>query len=152
MHRTRSVVAVTSALAVAAVLATPSTAADPKRYAKLSGSQEVPRKGDPNGSARVTLRFSGGRICYDIRPRSIETPVAGHIHSGGKGTAGPVVVALFGSAREPVGGKITGCARDVPTAIRRTILSRPSGFYVNLHTETYPDGSVRGQLAKKKPA
>ncbi len=135
----------------AAALAVPSAGAT-RLYATLSGAQEVPSRGDPDGSARVTLTFSGDKgVCYVIRPRKLETPQAAHIHSGRKGMAGGILVDLFTKARAPIDGKIAGCAKISAAQVERLVAS-PGRFYVNVHTKKYPGGAVRGQLTTRKPA
>lgn len=75
-----------------------------------------------------------------------------HIHKGAEGAAGAVVVNS--GLRGPVDG--TAGAQtlfyQVPIASAegiatlKDILADPSGYYVNLHTETNPTGVIRGQL------
>jgi len=36
-------------------------------------------------------------------------------------------------------------------AILQEILDDPAGYYVNLHTEDFPPGAIRGQLAAAAP-
>lgn len=152
MTRPRIAIAIAAAITAAAATAVPSSAATQRFYATLTGAQEVPSKGDADGSASVTLTISGDKgICYVIRPRRLETPQAAHIHTGRKGKAGGVLVGLFTKARKPVDGRIAGCARITDAQVEQ-LAARPSGFYVNVHTKKYPGGSVRGQLTTTKPA
>jgi hypothetical protein len=151
MTRLRIALAICTASIVAAAVAIPSQAATKRFYATLSGTQEVPSKGDPDGSASVTLRISGDKgICYVIRPRKLETPKMAHIHTGRKGKAGGILVDLFTTSKRPMNGRIAGCAKITAAQIQQ-ISTKPSGFYVNLHTTKYPSGAVRGQLSTKKP-
>ena len=150
MTRLRIALAVCSATVLTAVAAVPSQGATKRFYATLGGAQEVPSKGDADGSASVTLTLSGDKgICYVIRPRRLETPKMAHIHAGRKGKAG-ILVALFTTSKRAVNGRIAGCARITPAQVAK-IRARPSGFYVNVHTAKYPSGAARGQLSTKKP-
>lgn len=152
MTRPRIAITIGAAFVAATAMAIPSSAAPKRFYATLSGAQEVPSKGDPDGTASVTLTISGDKgICYVIRPRKLETPQAAHIHTGRKGKAGGILVGLFTSAKAPVDGRIAGCAKISDARVEQ-LAARPSGFYVNLHTKKYPSGSVRGQLTTKNPA
>lgn len=152
MTRPRIAITFGTAIMAAAGIAIPSSAATQRFYATLSGAQEVPSKGDPDGTASVTLTISGDKgICYVIRPRKLETPQAAHIHTGKKGKAGGILVDLFTKAKAPPDGRIAGCARISDAQVEK-LAARPSGFYINLHTKKYPGGSVRGQLTTKKPA
>ena len=66
--------------------------------------------------------------------------ILAHIHQGAAGTNGPVVVDFM----EPVNG-LTGCVHTDASLIKQ-IRQDPAGFYVNVHTTTFPAGEVRGQL------
>lgn len=151
MTRIRAAIAACVAIIVTASLAVASSAATNRFYASPTGAQEVPSKGDPDGSARATLTVSGGRrLCYDIRPKKLETAQQAHIHKGQKGKAGAIFVDLFTTPKPARNGKITGCAKI--TAVQLASLrATPSGFYLNVHTKRYPSGAVRGQLSTKKP-
>jgi hypothetical protein len=151
MPRSRIALATCVTISVTAALAVPSSASAPKRfYATISGAKEVPAKGDPDGTAKVTLTF-GDKLCYDIRPRKLETPQAAHIHSGKAGKAGGIAVNLFTKPKAAKNGKITGCTTYTASQLEK-IVAKPGSFYVNLHSKTYPSGSARGQLTKTKPS
>lgn len=142
-------VVITSALALAPAPAATST----KLYATLSGKQEVPGKGDPNGTATATITFSSTRgTCYIIRPKRLEGKIAAaHIHSGKRGKAGGIAIDLFVSPKTARNGRISGCTKGAASAAVDNVRSRPANFYVNVHTATYPNGAARGQLSTKKP-
>jgi CHRD domain len=120
-------------------------AAEPQvLMATLSGEEEVPEGGQGSGTARLTLDPATGRVCFNIRLQGVGRTAAGHIHKGGKGVAGDVVVPLYASVtRRP-----RGCAKAPSTSIVRQILQRPGRYYVNVHTAAYPGGAARGQLQK----
>ena len=111
--------------------------------AELSGANEVQR-GDPNGSGIAEISFSDEltRVCWDLRKLENLGPITGaHIHRGGAGVDGPVVLP-FKQATE---GGWRGCSSDtawVSQAFREGI----SNYYVNVHTAEYPNGAIRGQL------
>ena len=65
------------------------------KFANLTGAQEVPGPGDPNGSvaAMLTLRPASGQVCV-ARHSNIDAPIAMHIHRGAAGVAGPILVDL----------------------------------------------------------
>ncbi len=108
---------------------------------RLTGDAEVPGPGadDARGQASVDLT-TGGQLCFELSVEGIEATAA-HIHKGGIEDAGPVVVGLD----PPAGGSSKGCV-DAEQAQLDEIRADPSGFYVNVHTEEFPDGAVRGQL------
>ena len=81
-------------------------------------------------------------VCYQLTYSGISKPTAAHIHTGAKGVAGPVAVD-FNIVKN--GDK--GCVPANPTVVKQ-IRDDPGGHYVNIHTSEYPQGAVRGQLAK----
>jgi CHRD domain len=102
--------------------------------------------GDPDGTGTITLTVNPGqkRICYDLTLAGIDTPTAAHIHRAPAGVSGPVVVPF----PAPPLGTSSGCV-DVDTNLAAEIISKPSGFYWNVHNATYPSGALRGQLSTK---
>jgi hypothetical protein len=124
---------------------------DPNKLkANLTGAAERPGPGDPNGSGRalVTLRQRARRVCFNITFRRIGRPVAAHIHKGGRRVAGDIEVLFF---ERPNGASspVRGCANRVARRLIRDIRERPGRFYVNLHTRSYPNGAIRGQLKRR---
>jgi CHRD domain len=114
----------------------------------LAGENESPA-GDPvaTGSATVRVRSGRARVCYSLVARDLSgRAVAAHIHRGGAGTAGPIVIPL----KTPnASGKASGCAKT-SKALVRAILRRPSRYYVNVHTREFLGGAIRAQLAGKR--
>jgi hypothetical protein len=110
--------------------------------AKLKGSNEAPVKGDPNGKGLAVIHFNAakGTTCWAFKGvTGIAKPTAAHIHKGGKGVSGPVVVP-FGSAY-----KASGCVKTAKALIEK-IETSPNAYYVNIHNAKYPAGALRGQL------
>jgi hypothetical protein len=68
--------------------------------------------------------------------------VAAHIHSGAAGTSGPVVIPL---QTPDAAGKSSGCM-PASRSVVASILKDPASFYVNVHTEEFAGGAIRGQL------
>ncbi|HEX6385826.1 MAG TPA: CHRD domain-containing protein, partial [Anaerolineae bacterium] len=84
--------------------------------------------------------------CFLIVVRDIMLPATGaHIHVGEAGVAGDIVVPL-----EPPGenGASAGCMSDVDPDLIAAIIQNPAGYYVNVHTEDFPAGAIRGQLTE----
>ncbi len=107
--------------------------------APLSSSAEVPTSISTTSSGTANVTIDGTKVCWAFTLHGVDHPNAAHIHNGGPTVSGPVVV--------PLGGKFapTGCT-TAPTSVTGAILASPATYYVNVHSEKYPDGAVRGQL------
>ncbi|HKY75433.1 MAG TPA: CHRD domain-containing protein [Acidimicrobiia bacterium] len=94
------------------------------------------------GAATIEIDTAAGQVCQTITYAGTGGPITmAHIHVGDAGVNGPVVVDLqvVPSGQEACG---TGSA-DVLTQI----VANPAGYYVNLHTDDFPNGVLRGQLS-----
>ena len=78
---------------------------------------------------RVTLSTSG-----------LSGPVtAAHLHAGGPGQEGPVLLALAGDATS-----LTGSTTLTPVQYQQMLAG---GVYADVHTAAFPGGELRGQVA-----
>lgn len=113
--------------------------------AMLTGSEEAPGPGDPDGSGVVslTLNYGQGEICYWLSVEDIAPATMAHIHIAPAGFPGPVVVPLA----PPTDGASSGCA-EVDRELIKAIMQSPEAYYVNVHNAEFPAGAVRGQLSK----
>jgi hypothetical protein len=141
-------VAIVAMLAAAILTTGVARAAITTFTADLTAEAEVPNPGPDGatGSAVVTVDDETNEVCFELTIDGLgaqDTITAAHIHEGAEGVAGDVVVPLF---TEPPTGEMTGCVQDVDPAIVAAITADPAGYYVNIHTEQFPDGAVRGQL------
>ena len=106
---------------------------------KLSGAEEVPPvtvPGSGNGTIRVN---SDGTVEGSVTTTSVEGTMA-HIHQGAKGTNGPVVIPLTKS-----GDTYTVPANAKLNASQMQAL-KDGNLYVNVHSDRYKGGEIRGQL------
>jgi len=118
-------------------------------YATMTGANEVPGPGDPDGagSALLTLNQGQGEICFQIQVTNLTLPATGaHIHTGTAGVPGGVLVPL---TPPDATGMSTGCATGLSKSLIKAIRQNPGDYYVNVHTTDYPAGAVRGQLSKQ---
>jgi hypothetical protein len=130
-------------MALPALALASGTAMSPVVSAKLVGKAEVP-KGSPTGSGIVVLHMNAGKrtVCWTFeKVKGIDKPLVSHIHKGGSGAAGPVVVPLGGAF------KMKGCTTTT-ASVAKAIVAKPGGYYVNIHTTKFPGGAIRGQLGK----
>jgi hypothetical protein len=114
----------------------------------LTGAAEVPGPGDANasGTAFITLNQGQGEVCFDLSWAGIDgTVTAAHIHVGPAGVAGPVVVGLFAGAFAGT-DSASGCVLGVSEELIKAIRHDPANYYVNIHSDAFPAGAVRGQL------
>ena len=140
--------AISAALVVVA-LALPAGATGGRPLsAGMTGAQEVPGPGDPDGSgmASFTVNPGTGEICFTVTSENLTTPVvAAHIHPGAAGVAGAPLVFLLPAGVTDADGNFSGCS-TTDRATAKDILMRPWAYYVNLHTTDFPAGAIRGQL------
>lgn len=135
------------AVAVAGGAAARTAATEVQLRGLLNAANEVPAPTGDVAAARgtftaaTTKTATGATLQWRLAFSNLTgDAAAAHIHTGRRGQAGPVVVALCG----PCTSGATGLA-DVDAALLRTIQS--GGAYVNVHTGTNRAGEVRGQLA-----
>ena len=139
------------------VLAAPAAAASGKATllaASLSGANEVPGPGDPDGRGRAFVRLAGTKACFVLQWSRITAPTAAHIHAGRAGVAGDVVVLFFEPGANAASlpdtvDSVAGCV-DVDRALAGTIAAHPRDFYVNVHNAEFPGGAIRGQLHRSR--
>ena len=115
--------------------------------ATLAGNTEVPGPGDPDGTgtASVNIDVSKRELCYEVAVQRIGRPTGMHIHEGESGKAGDIVVPLTTPTASDTTTK--GCS-NIDAALMGRITATPQRFYVNVHSDTHPQGAVRGQLAQ----
>jgi CHRD domain len=125
-------------------------AAETRLSATLAGVTEGENPGDPDGSgsAAITLDPETGEACWELSAEGIGAVMQSHVHVGGEGESGDVVVPLDVDGFE---GTSEGCASDQEADVLQAIIDDPAGYYVNLHTEEFPAGAIRGQLAAGTP-
>ena len=125
--------------------AVPAGAAEFRAFAELTGENEVPGPGDPDGSGvGIVDIHSKGRVCVSLAYDDIKPPTGFHIHQGSETEAGPVVIDF--TSLIPTRG---GCVEADPALVQQ-IRDHPAGFYTNVHNEQFPLGAIRGQLRRSR--
>ena len=129
-----------------ALAALPAHAASVTYLMNMTGDQEVPGPGDPDGIATgsITLDDVTGEISWSFTYANIAAPTAMHIHTGGAGASGGVFIGLGVSTSGGAGTLIDSLITS--TTNIDTLLANPTGFYVNVHNGDFGAGAVRGQL------
>ena len=128
-------------LGLASWLAMPAAqAATTNEKAEMTGSEEVPGPGDPDGkgTATIVIDDAANTVCFELTYTGLGQVTAAHIHTGAKGVAGPPAVTLKGDK---------GCVNVDPTTVK-ALRDDPGSHYANIHTDEFPKGAIRGQLTK----
>ena len=147
MRRALIAVVVTAASLAAALAAGASTGAGTtKLVAQLRGSNERPAApASTRGKVELRLTPSTGKVCWAFTLTKIDgTPLQAHIHKGGKGVSGPIVVPLAAHGKTYLRQACTTAKKSIVSAI----VNHPSAYYVNVHNAKHPLGAMRGQLVR----
>lgn len=112
----------------------------------LKGSAEVPSvMTSAMGSAEIAVQ-PDRMVSGTIRTSGM-MPTVAHIHEAEAGKNGPPIITLNkssdGSFTVPAGSRLTD------TQFASYLAGK---LYVNVHSATYPDGEIRGQLQRTETA
>jgi CHRD domain len=156
--------------AIASVVATTAVAGgDKELHTRLTGFQEVPAVStEASGKFKAHVRASGEEIRYELSYADLTGAVQqAHIHLGQRAVNGGISVFLCSNLGNGPAG--TQACPPAPATISGTIgpadvvgpedqgiapmefgelvrAIRAGVTYVNVHSETFPGGEVRGQL------
>ena len=144
--RTSLALAIALGLVASLSLASVVLAAETTLTATLAGDAETDEDG--TGTATVVLDPAAGTACWNMSAEDIDAVGASHIHVGAAGASGDVAVDLDVDGFE---GSSEGCTEGADADVLQAIIDNPAGYYVNLHTEPFPGGAIRGQLAAGNP-
>jgi hypothetical protein len=114
--------------------------------ATLSGAQEVPPVATAGtGSAVLSVNAATGAINGTVTFSGLTSlALAAHIHQAAAGVNGPIIIPLTGGVGL-TSGTWTVTAGAVLTAAQLGAL-QTGGLYIQIHTQIFPDGEIRGQL------
>ena len=108
-------------------------------WVQLSGSEEVPMVSTAAfGNGRFTIEADGS-VSGSIATTGVQGTAA-HIHSGARGTTGPVIITLTKNGdtySAPMGARLTP---------EQLVAFNNGNTYVNVHSAANKGGEVRGQL------
>src|SRR5712691_6459101 len=116
--------------------------------AVLTAAGEVPPTTSPGfGNATVTFDSTRQNITVTITVANLGSPItASHIHEKAAGQQTGGVVIGFTPTASFVNGKLTGTFPVPDAATAQRMLQNPSNFYVNVHTQQFGGGAIRGDL------
>lgn len=128
----------------------------------LNGENEVPAaETDAQGQATFQVSSDGESIDYKLIVANIENVRMAHIHLAPAGENGGVVVWLYPDAPPPqlIEGRFQGVLAegtittdDLVGGLGEATLDdlieeiKAGNTYVNVHTDQYPGGEIRGQI------
>ena len=129
--------------------------------ASLSGKDEVPpTESNSTGTAKFQVDENSSQVSYWVNVTGIKKINQAHIHNGTEGQNGDIVVTLTknksakgndGPPNIGFSGNITkddlqGPLKDKELTDLVSLMS-DGNAYVNVHTDKYPDGAIRGQIS-----
>ncbi|MFE7106948.1 CHRD domain-containing protein [Streptomyces sp. NPDC057575] len=119
--------------------------------ARLTGDQAARKKDGPaegaqDGKAVALIKVKGDRVTFALTWNGIGRPARGHLHQGRAGSDGGVKAELFGTAMPASVNSAAGQTSMSSAALARRLRTNPGGFYIDLHSEESPGGTLRGQL------
>jgi hypothetical protein len=135
----------------------------PRLFTLLTGIEQVPSITSPaSGAFAATLDPARQTLSFSLSYSGLSSAVQfAHIHLGERFTNGGIMAFLCGGGGKPAcpqSGTVTGTvsasdivalpAQGVPAGgfaqFAQGVLAKAA--YVNVHTATFPDGEIRGQI------
>src|ERR671924_1397100 len=157
---TALVLAAILSISVSVIFANPVKAQEQNGYITvLNGKNEVPSHPDvtATGISGFIVNSGNSKIWYQIEAEGLKGVTQAHIHSGEAGENGPVVATLFKGSKDTVNGalvqgsitadKLEGPLKGKSISDLVSLIDKSSA-YVNVHTQSFPDGEIRGQISK----
>ncbi len=124
----------------------------PDLLAALDGWQALAGS-EPGGGALLGAGLgwffvgAGDTLCTLLDGDRIGAVTQAHIHDAPTGQAGPIAFDLVTPQEGEPLDVLLECGNTArPGYGFADLLGDPNGFYVNLHTDAYPEGAIRGQL------
>jgi hypothetical protein len=126
-----------------------------KFKAKLSGQEEVPPV-QTTATGKAWFKPMQDKVWFKLNVTDMQGITKAHIHTGKQGENGPILVTLYKSdTPQSINGKLSygnitanlleGPMKGKQISDLATAMSDGT-TYVNVHTEKYPNGEIRGQI------
>jgi hypothetical protein len=90
-----------------------------------------------NGKNNYTLDYTLTCSCLD------HSVISAHFHDGTKGSNGPILKEISVNNQGNAAGYWNDITNENATKLKQ------AGIYVNVHTNEYPNGEIRGQTYEK---
>ena len=123
-------------------MAAPMASAEVVQFkAELKGAMEVPANDSAgSGTADVSLDTDTKKLTWKVTQQGLSgEPTAAHFH-------GPAAVGENAGPALDVSGKLADGSADLTDAQMADL--QAGKWYLNVHTEKFPDGEIRGQVEK----
>ena len=119
---------------------TPPAATTTTLTATINGAQQVPANSSTaTGNFTGTYDSKSQQLTYTVTYQGI-TPTVAHIHTGAPGTSGSVAIP-FANLTSPIMGTVTLTPEQADNLLNNRM-------YVNMHSSTYGNGEIRGDIHK----
>jgi MYXO-CTERM domain-containing protein len=140
-----------SSVALALALVSGVASAATVQYkASLNGAQEVPGNGSPaTGTATLSFDTGTNALTGTVALTGLAATTSQHVHIGACGVSTANNVASDGTLPAPAAGIIL--VNITLNAAEATDLAA-SGLYINVHTSSFPNGEIRGQIEPQASA
>lgn len=136
----------TTALTFAVFLLAAALAQGQVFTSSLLGSRPA-SSGQAGAQGVVLVWLDGSQLHYALFYFGEQAPTAAHIHQGRAGQEGPVTVNFNPSFSALADAFVATGSLALSDDVAASLRSDPGGFYVNVHTASFPAGIARGQLA-----
>ncbi|BCP52682.1 CHRD domain-containing protein [Kaistia sp. 32K] len=130
--------------ATSLLLAFPASAKTVAYKADLTGKQETPpNTSKGQGTLKADYDSANKTLKWTVTFTDLTGPVtAAHFHGpAAAGAKAPPVIPIKGKMASPITGSATLTAKQASEL-------EAGQLYFNLHTAKFPDGEIRGQVAK----
>lgn len=129
--------------------------------ASLSGANQVPKVTTNVSGEFIFTTENGNWYLVALGAARDDTITAAHIHCGRPGVNGPVIYPFFGGETARRNLLVKGqfddskfasvpiseaCPIEIKNMVQLRLALRQGLIYVNVHTQKYPGGIVRGQV------
>lgn len=141
-RRTKTARAAYRACVSAAVAAQKAYGGRPLTATLAGVSGDATTDQDGTGTAAFTLNQGHGQICYDVTWTGLGVVSGLHIHAASNNA---IVVPLDADA-VLTDGSAKGCVNGVAKNLIKAIRQHPEQYYVNVHTDEFTAGAIRGTL------
>jgi CHRD domain len=163
-----------SVVSVFAAVLLVATTATVLNLARVQGQQGVQsftatlsasaNKSNSTGTAKFLVNDNNSQISYWINVTGIKKINQAHVHNGTTGQNGDIVVSLLSNSKSAKGnatppkigfngnitkGDLRGPMQGKEISDLITLMGNGSA-YVNIHTDKYPKGAIRGQISSSE--